>query len=161
MAGRKSPDITPEANKLAQRLQDQVNSLMNGKSISEVSKDLERIIQELKNPHLALEIELAKLVEAKTPPNGEFYKTRADKNEFAVAFFHRVYGRFYKAKVLRYKSQVQAMDADFAHLLGQYTQSIHLLTKREENDEALAKFGSFEEVMRLASVAVRRKSKSA
>lgn len=76
-----------------------------GEVISYVREQFENI----ENPHRALELELARLVEAKTPPNGEFYKTRVDKSELAVAFFHRVYGRFYEAGVL-YKHQLRAMD---------------------------------------------------
>lgn len=117
-------------------------------------------LENIQNPHRALELELARLVEAKTPPNGEFYKTRADKNEFAVAFFHRVYGRFYEVGVL-YKHQLRAMDADFTHLLAQYKEAPQLPKKQDANDVALAKIGAVNDIVRLASAAVRRKNATA
>lgn len=117
-------------------------------------------LENIQNPHRALERELAQLVEAKSPPNGELYKTRTDRKELAVGFFHRVYGRFYVAGVI-YKHQLRAMDADFAHLLAQYKVAPQLPTKQEANDAALAKFSSVEEVIRLASAATRRKFSAA
>ncbi len=155
-------DLVSNINALKKLVSLLEEALVRAKTPEAEAGDCIKFVQDgfagIMNPNLAIQKELAQLVEAKTPPNGEYYKSRVDKNEFAVAFFHRVYGDFYEAKVLRYKSQIQAMDPDFAHLLGQYTNSIRLLSKREENDEALARIGSFGEVMRLASVAARRKS---
>lgn len=113
--------------------------------------------ENIENPHRALEQELARLVEAKTPPNSEFYKTRNDQKELAVAFFHRVYGRFYEAGVL-YKHQLRAMDAHFTHLLAQYKEAPQLPKKQDANDVALAKIGAVNDIVRLASAAVRRKN---
>ena len=125
-----------------------------------VSYTKERLA-DIENPLRALEEELARLIEAKTPPNGEHYKTRQDKFEPALAFFRRVYGHFYDAGVLRYRTQLRAMDPNFAHLLAQFKESVPLLIKREENDEALAKLSSPNEAMRLASVAFRRRQRTA
>ena len=120
--------------------------------ISHIIEQLENI----QNPHRALELELARLVEAKTPPNGECYKTRTDKKELAVAFFHRVYGRFYEAGVL-YKHQLRAIDFSLYSLLAQMRDQLSIPTKKDANDKMLSKLPSHKEAFRVAKLVSRRR----
>lgn len=113
-------------------------------------------LENIQNPHRALELELARLVEAKTPPNGEFYKTRTDKKELAVAFFHRVYGRFYEAGVL-YKHQLRAIDFSLYSLLAQMRDQLSIPTKKDANDKMLSKLPSHKEAFRVAKLVSRRR----
>lgn len=113
-------------------------------------------IENILNPHKALENELAQLVEAKMPPNSEVYNRRADKSELAVAFFRRVYGRFYDAGVL-YSHQLRALDANLLNLLNQYKGSVDLPTKRAFNDRIASQIGvSLPQAARATSAVLRR-----
>jgi len=58
-----------------------------GTQADEVISYIREQFENIENPHRALELELAQLVEAKRPPDDEFYKTRNDRKELAVAFF--------------------------------------------------------------------------
>ncbi len=97
-----------------------------GEVISYVREQFENI----ENPHRALEQELAMLIEANTPPNGELYNLRAEKSESTVAFFHRVYGRFFDAGIL-YRHQLLRMDAALVNALGHHKSEIKLKTKKD------------------------------
>lgn len=90
---------------------------------------------EIMNPNLAFELELAQFVEAKRPPNGEFYRSRADKTELAVAFFHRVYGKFHAAGVL-YRHQLLVLDSALVNALGNYKDEVKLKTKTDFINDA-------------------------
>lgn len=110
---------------------------------------------EIMNPHHVLELELARLVEAKMPPNNELYSSRDDKSEFAVSFFKRVYWRFYDAGVL-YRHQLRAMDGDFYNILGNYPE-IALPKKEALISNQLASMGGDPaKLTRMASAAYRR-----
>lgn len=94
-------------------------------------------IHNIENPHRAMELELTKLVESKTPPNGELYKIRADRSELAVAFFHRVYGRFYEAQII-YSHQLRTMDLElYTRLANLKTLERPLLPSKAEFNERL------------------------
>jgi len=125
--------------------------------ISYITEAIDRI----QNPHRALEQELARLVDAKTPPNKEFYKARADKSELAVAFFHRVYGRFYEAGVL-YKHQLRKMDFNFYDSLSKAKGAPSLPVKKEETDKKLQRLMSSNptEIIRLASALASRERRA-
>lgn len=116
--------------------------------------------ENIQNPHRALEQELARLVEAKTPPNSEFYRTRNDRKELAVAFFHRVYGRFYEAGVL-YKHQIRAMDFSLYSLLAHEREQLVIPTKKDANDKKLLEISSHQEAWRVARLISRRKKEVA
>lgn len=118
-------------------------------------------IENIMNPHKALENELASFIQAQTPPNGEFYKFRADKSELAVAFFYRVYGRFYEANVL-FQHHIRSMDRDFYDNFLKAKDRPNLPSKSDSVDRDLARVvaPSMRDLPRL-SVALRRRTMAA
>lgn len=112
--------------------------------------------ENIQNPHRALEQELARLVEARTPPNDEFYSTRHDKSELAVAFFHRVYGRFYNEGVL-YKHQLRAIDASLLNMLGHYSAEVQLKTKKDFNTTIASRAMTVADSVKTAVLSVSRR----
>ena len=141
--------------KLGNFLDVAVSMLKSGISSDKVMAYVRERFAEIENPHRALEEELAKLVEAHTPPNGEYYGERGDRKEFSVAFFHRVYGRFYKTGLL-HSHQLRAMDFSLYELVLKLRNQIPLPTKRDANDKLLSSMPSNKEVIRMARVITRR-----
>ncbi len=113
-------------------------------------------LENIENPNRALELELARLVEAKTPPNTEYYSTRHDKSELAVAFFHRVYGRFYKQGVL-YKHQLRAIDASLLNMLGHHSAEVQLKTKKDFNTTIASRAMTVADSVKTAVLSVSRR----
>lgn len=115
---------------------------------NDIAQSVKNGIEDVLNPHKALESELAELTARKTPPNGALYKLRADKSELAVAFFHGVYGRFYEAGVL-YSHQLRALDLElYTRLANSKTLDKPMLrSKTEFNERMLKEYTSAPELL--------------
>lgn len=111
-------------------LRQQIQSLESGTLIGQVVSSTKERLADIENPHRALEEELARLVEMRIPPSGEYYKTRNDKSEFAMTFFHRVYGRFHEAGLL-YRHQLRVIDFPLYEALARLKDSLIIPTKSD------------------------------
>lgn len=98
-------------NPLGEVLYTNLVSSLAGTDSQTLINEVKQEVSNLENPHHALELELARLVEARVPPGGALYVERENKTVSALEFFYSIYESFYKAKIL-YSHHLRAMDLD-------------------------------------------------